>query len=107
MNPEGRNGPRQSMDPPFRAYIDLPGGAVLQLMPVAGLNVFEPGPDDPIGEKRVFHLFGPAHTPVPGSGLILRVDPDIPNLKLLVMRYADPFGLIRFTPASPLSQTSN
>ncbi len=96
-------------EPAIRVYLDIPGGSVLQLMPVAGLSVWEPCDDDPTRLQRVpvIHAFGPAHVPLPPDGAIVRVEPAVPNVRIVVRRYADPFGCVRFAAACPVNQTNN
>lgn len=94
---------------PIRVYLDIPSGVTLQLMVVQGYDVWEPREDDPKQFERVrrFHTFGPAHALVPPVGTVIRVEPDSPDVRIIICRYQDMFGAVRFGPMEAPNHTNN
>lgn len=81
----------------------------MQLLPVRGCDVWEPREDDPskFRRVRVFHAFGPTDGLVPPLGTTLRVEPKSDDVRIVVCKYEDPNGRVRFTPTYPLRHTNN
>lgn len=95
---------------PVRVYLDLPSGVTLQLMVVQGYDQWQHRDDDPrqpLERVRRFHTFGPAHAPVPPEGTIVRVEPPDSDIRVIINRYQDRFGIVRFAPMEALQHTNN